>query len=82
MAALMYGVKIAYDPNQLIELFGLAQKDIFNSQEAPIAEQIKVSKLGFPLWKVCLILTLLFLILEMLLIKFFNQRKQQITQKQ
>lgn len=71
-----------YQQNQLIDLFGLAQKDIFNSQEAPIAAQIKVSKLGFPLWKLCLILTLLFLILEMLLIKFFNQRKQQITQKQ
>jgi len=71
-----------YQQNQLIDWFGVTQKDIFNSQEASIQQQIKVSKLGFPLWKLCLILTLLFLILEMLLIKFFNQRKQQITHKQ
>ena len=65
-----------YAQDQLITSFGILPSNIFNSQEAPLQQQIKVAKLGFPLWKLCLILTLLFLILEILLIKFFNQRKR------
>ena len=49
-------------------------KNILNSKNETINQQMQSIKRGFSLWKICIILTIIFLLLEVLLIRFFNQK--------
>jgi len=61
-----------YTPDELENQFGIPSENILKSNEAPIQQQIKVMNLGSSLWKLCLILALVFLTVEILLIRFFK----------
>lgn len=61
-----------YNNNELAEKFGLKPAQIINAGTAPIQNQIKEVKLGTSLWKLCLILVLIFLAAEIILIRFFR----------
>ena len=62
-----------YDENALKEIFKEANPQIINSNSASVNPPIKESLLGTSLWKVCLILSLIFLLIEILLIRFYNR---------
>ena len=49
-------------------------KNILNSKSETINQQMQSINRGFSLWKICIILTIIFLLLEVLLIRFFNQK--------
>jgi hypothetical protein len=59
--------------NQEIESI-FKTKNILNSKGATINQQMESTNRGFSLWKICIILTIVFLLLEVLLIRFFNQK--------
>nr|MBC7614416.1 BatA domain-containing protein [Pseudopedobacter sp.] len=61
-----------YSDKEIETALGINQKNIFNGAAAPLNQQIKESDLGSTLWKVCLILAIMFLIAEILLIRFFK----------
>ncbi len=63
-----------YDENALKEIFKNTQANILNTGQASIKPQIKQQGLGTNYWKLCLILALIFLAIEILLIRFFNHR--------
>ena len=62
-----------YSDKEIETALGIKQKNIFNGAAAPLNQQIKESDLGSSLWKVCLILAIMFLIAEILLIRFFKK---------
>ncbi len=64
-----------YQDAELQKLFGVTDKNILKSNTTPMNQQIKEVNLGSSLWKLCLILTLVFLLTEMLLIRFFKGQK-------
>jgi hypothetical protein len=69
-----------YTAEQLKKIF-FNQKNIkvFNVQDGGEAsEAIKVEALGFNLWKYCLIMSLLFLLIEILLIRWQDLLNQKI----
>ncbi|TAE35794.1 MAG: hypothetical protein EAY66_08240 [Sphingobacteriales bacterium] len=68
-----------YDENTLKNIFKNTQAHILSSGNDGIKSQIKQSVLGTNYWKLCLILVLLFLAIEILLIRFFNQRQLKQT---
>jgi len=68
-----------YDENELKEIFKSTKPTLLSTGSASIKPQIKQSVLGTTLWKLCLILALIFLAIEILLIRLFNQR--QLKQK-
>ena len=61
-----------YKPEELVEVLGISTQNILKSTEAPIQQQIKEVNLGLSLWKLCLILSIIFLIVEILLIRFLK----------
>lgn len=61
-----------YNDNELSKKFGLKSAQIIKAGTASIQNQIKEVKLGTSLWKLCLILVLLFLAVEIILIRFFR----------
>ncbi|ADY51183.1 conserved hypothetical protein [Pseudopedobacter saltans DSM 12145] len=61
-----------YNESELSKLFGPAPVKILKGRESSVTNQIKDEKLGVSLWKLCLILALLFLAIEILLIRFFT----------
>ena len=61
-----------YKPEELVEMLGISTQNILKSTEAPIQQQIKEVNLGLSLWKLCLILSIIFLIVEILLIRFLK----------
>jgi Aerotolerance regulator N-terminal len=61
-----------YKPNELENMLGISSQNILKSTEAPIQQQIKEVNLGLSLWKLCLILSIIFLIVEILLIRFLK----------
>lgn len=61
-----------YRPDELETNFSIPSENILRSTEAPIQPQIKVINKGSSLWKLCLILALVFLTVEILLIRFFK----------
>ncbi len=63
-----------YKQDELEKLFNISSKNIFNSNEAPIQKQINVASLGSSFWKLCLVLSIVFLIIEILLIRFFKSQ--------
>ncbi len=66
-----------YNQNELEKLFGLSTKNVINSKEKITNQQIKEVNLGSSLWKLCLILTLIFLAAEVLLIRFYKKTNVQ-----
>ncbi|HET8828880.1 MAG TPA: BatA domain-containing protein [Pelobium sp.] len=62
-----------YNQKDLEKLFQLDPKNIINSKEKITSQQIKEVNLGSSLWKLCLILTLIFLAAEILLIRFYKK---------
>lgn len=65
---------IFYTQDELEEKFQLSAKNVINSKEKITGQQIKEVNLGSSLWKLCLILTLIFLAAEVLLIRFYGNR--------
>ncbi len=61
-----------YTNSELEEKFQLSAKNIINSKEKITSQQINQVNLGSSLWKLCLILTLIFLAAEVLLIRFYG----------
>ncbi|HTN20696.1 MAG TPA: BatA domain-containing protein [Pelobium sp.] len=61
-----------YSQNELDKIFQIPEKNIINSKEKITGQQIKEVTLGSSLWKLCLILTLIFLAAEVLLIRFYK----------
>jgi hypothetical protein len=61
-----------YKPEELVKMLGISTQNILKSTEAPIQQQIKEVNLGLSLWKLCLILSIIFLIVEILLIRFLK----------
>ncbi|MEO5912112.1 MAG: BatA domain-containing protein [Pelobium sp.] len=62
-----------YDQESLENIFGIQRQEILKG-EKPINQQIEEVNLGSSLWKLCLILAILFLITEILLIRFFKNQ--------
>ena len=61
-----------YNKTDLQELLGINNNQILESNNSSIQQQIKQANLGSSFWKLCLILTIIFLLIEILLIRFFN----------
>ncbi len=61
-----------YTQAELEKKFQLSAKNVINSKEKITGQQIKEVNLGSSLWKLCLILTLMFLAAEVLLIRFYG----------
>ncbi|MFD1630165.1 BatA domain-containing protein [Pseudopedobacter beijingensis] len=61
-----------YTDVALKNVFGLSSSEIFNNPKSSISNLIKDDNLGTSLWKLCLILALLFLAVEILLIRFLK----------
>lgn len=59
---------------ELKEIFNEQKPEIYQENGAALKAKIKVSALGTTLWKVCLILALLFLLIEILLIRFYKPK--------
>ena len=62
-----------YNAGELGKLFQVTPKNVINSKEKITDQQIKEVTLGSSLWKLCLILTLIFLAAEVLLIRFYKK---------
>jgi hypothetical protein len=63
-----------YKTNELQKLLGIKANNILISNDSPIKQQIKQANLGSFFWKLCLILSIIFLLAEILLIRFFKGR--------
>ena len=63
-----------FDLPHLQELTGLSSQAIFETGRESMARQIKQNELGTQLWKVCLILALVFLALEELVLRFGDKK--------
>lgn len=61
-----------YSSNDLESELGIPAKNILNGKAAPINQQIKEMNLGSSLWKLCLILSIIFLVIEILIIRFLK----------
>lgn len=63
-----------YYESNLQQIFKNTKPNILTDNQASIKPQIKQLTLGTNLWKLCLILVIVFLGIEILLIRFFNQK--------
>lgn len=61
-----------YETEELQQLMGVKANHIFKSNDSSIQQQIKLANLGSSFWKLCLILSIIFLLAEILLIRFFK----------
>ena len=59
----------------LAQLFGKQKINIFNSKKDAQSLQVTASSNSQELWKLCVILALVFLVVEILLVRFFNPTK-------
>ncbi|HEX7367951.1 MAG TPA: BatA and WFA domain-containing protein [Pelobium sp.] len=64
-----------YNQNELKTLFKVSDKNFINAKEKITSQQIKEMDLGTSLWKLCIILTLIFLAAEVLLIRFYKNNR-------
>ncbi|SHF22396.1 vWA domain-containing protein [Pedobacter caeni] len=64
----------ASDQN-LTDLFGKQKIALYNSQKDALSLNIQAKNNSIELWKLCLILAVVFLAIEILLIRFFNKTK-------
>lgn len=62
-----------YNQESLENIFGVKSQEILKG-EKPVNQQIEEVNLGSSLWKLCLILAILFLTAEILLIRFFKNQ--------
>jgi hypothetical protein len=65
-----------YNEGELKEKFGIASSHIIKGGSASVANQIKEVNLGTSIWKLCLILVLIFLAAEILLVRFYGKNKK------
>jgi hypothetical protein len=63
-----------YDRAELSKMFSVSNKNILKTNAQSIAKQIETANFGTSLWKLCIILTILFLLMEILLIRFFKSK--------
>ncbi len=70
-----------YSNQNLQDIFKIASNKIIKSESESLQSRIKESNLGSSLWKLCLILVLIFLAIEIILIKFFKPKVLQATNK-
>jgi len=63
------------DEDDLKSLFGKQQASVFNSKKDANSLNILAQNNSTELWKLCLILGIVFLAIEILLIRFFNHKK-------
>lgn len=61
-----------YNQDELQDLLGISAGNILKSKDSPIQQQIKQANLGSSFWKLCLILSIIFLVAEILLIRFLK----------
>ena len=61
--------------NELNGLFGKQKVNIINSKKDAQSLQVAATSNSIELWKLCIILALVFLAIEILLIRFFNPTK-------
>ncbi len=61
-----------YNNNELSKIFDIDNLNILKTNSQPIAKQLETANFGISLWKLCIILTILFLLIEILLIRFFK----------
>ena len=61
------------DDKELISKFPGQKINLFNSEKSSLQNDIKSVNQGIQLWKICLILALLCLAVEILLIRFYNK---------
>ncbi len=66
-----------YNDSELENKFGVSSPHILNGGTSSVTNQIKEVNLGTSLWKVCLILVLIFLAAEILLVRFYGKNKLQ-----
>lgn len=59
----------------LTDLFGREKIALYNSQKDALSLNIQAKNNSIELWKLCLILAVVFLAIEILLIRFFNKTK-------
>jgi hypothetical protein len=59
----------------LAQLFGKQKINIFNSKKDAQSLQVTATSNSQELWKLCVILVLVFLVIEILLVRFFNHTK-------
>ncbi|RQO75275.1 hypothetical protein DBR43_07915 [Pedobacter sp. KBW06] len=59
----------------LTDLFGKQKIALYNSQKDALSLNIQAKNNSIELWKLCLILAVVFLAIEILLIRFFNKTK-------
>jgi hypothetical protein len=59
----------------LAQLFGKQKINIFNSKKDAQSLQVTATSNSQELWKLCVILALVFLVIEILLVRFFNHTK-------
>lgn len=74
-------VNTFYTGAELDKLFEGTSLKRFEGGESSVTNQIKDANLGVSLWKLCLILALVFLAIEILLIRFFKVNSIQRPQK-
>lgn len=58
---------------ELTDQFSGSEPEIFEPMDASIQNAVAASNFGTQLWKVCLILTLIFLVSEAVLVRFYNK---------
>ncbi len=68
-------VREFYNENELKAQFGLEASEIIQNSTASVTNQIKEVNSGISFWKLCLILALIFLAIEILLLRFYNATK-------
>jgi preprotein translocase subunit SecG len=61
---------------ELEGLFGKQKISVFNSKKDAMSLNIAAKNNSTELWKLCIILSVVFLAMEILLIRFFNKNRQ------
>ena len=61
--------------NEIKALFGKQNIAFYNSKKDALSMNVELKNNSSELWKLCLILAVVFLIIEILLIRFFNHTK-------
>lgn len=64
---------------ELKDLFGGQQVAVYSAKKDAMSLNIAIKNNSVELWKLCIILTVVFLLAEILLIRFFNNKKQTLA---
>ena len=60
--------------NQIQEMLPEQNVELLNASSGTLLNTLKSVNQGFPLWKLCLILALIFFALEILIIRFYKNK--------